>query len=77
MRHEPGKPTDRRGRRRREERRLFWTVAAFLVVVGGVVIALVYGPSAAGLGAVCLVSGAGILGLLWLVLRLFERLGES
>jgi hypothetical protein len=51
-------------------------VAAFLVVVGGIVIALVYGVPAAGLGLVCLLAGAGILGLLWLILLLIERLGE-
>jgi hypothetical protein len=52
-------------------------VAAFLVVVGGIVIALVYGAPAAGLGLVCLLAGAGILGLLWLILLLIERLGDG
>ena len=77
MRQDDSKPTDRRAQRRREQRRLFWVVAAFLVVAGGVTIAVVYGPSAAGLGAVCLLGGAGVLGLLWLILLLFERLGGS
>ena len=77
MTDDSGKPTDLRARRRREQRRLFWIVAVFLVVVGGIGIAVVYGPSAAGLGAVCLLSGASVLGLLWLVLYLFERLGKS
>lgn len=76
MGSEPGEPTDRRGTRRREQRRLFWIVVAFLVVVGGAVIALVYGPPAAGLGLVCLVSGAGVIGLLWLILALMERFSE-
>ena len=70
------RPTDLRGRRRREQRRLFWIVVAFLVVVGGLAIALVHGSPAAILGMVCLLGGAGVLGLLWLVLLLIERLAE-
>jgi len=73
---DPGKPTDRRTRRQREQRRLFWVVAAFLVVGGGIAIALVYGPRAVALGATCLLAGAGVLGLLWIVLLLIERLAE-
>jgi len=69
-------PTDLRGRRRREQRRLFWIVAVFLVVVGGIAIALVYGLPSAMLGLVCLLTGAGILGLLWLILLLIERLAQ-
>ena len=53
------------------------SVAVFLVVVGGITIALVYGPPAAGLGLVCLLAGAGVLGLLWLVLLAIERLAEE
>ena len=68
------RPTDRRAQRRREQRRLFWIVVAFLVVVGGIAIALVYGPQAAVLGLVCLLAGAGVLGLLWLLLTLMEKL---
>jgi Na+/proline symporter len=70
------RPTDLRAQRRREQRRLFWIVAVFLVVVGGIAIALVYGPPAAMLGLVCLLAGAGVLGLLWLVLLVIERLAE-
>jgi heme A synthase len=68
---------DEGGRRRREQRRLFWAVVAFLVVVGSVVIALVYGFRAAALGLACLLSGSGLLGLLWLVLLLIERLSRA
>jgi len=68
---------NRAERRRREQRRLFWTVVAFLVVVGSVIIALVYGPRAAALGLACLLSGSGLLGLLWLVLLLIERLSKE
>ena len=76
MKGDANRPTDLRARRRREQRRLFWIVAAFLVVVGGIAIALVYGPEAVVLGLVCLLAGAGILGLLWLFLTLIERLGK-
>jgi type IV secretory pathway TrbD component len=69
-----GKPTDLRARRQREQRRLFWVVAAFLVVGGSITIALVYGLPAAALGLGCLLAGAGVLGLLWLILLLIERL---
>ena len=73
MKDSSGKPTNMRARRRREQRRLFWAVVAFLVVVGSITIALVYGPQAAALGLGCLLAGAGVLGLLWLILLLIER----
>ena len=76
MKDDANRPTDLRARRRREQRRLFWVVAVFLVVVGGIAIALVYGPEAVVLGLVCLLAGAGLLGLLWLFLTLIERLGK-
>ncbi len=76
MKDSPGKPTDLRAQRRREQRRLFWTVVAFLVVGGSIAIALVYGLPAVVLGLVCLLAGAGVLGLLWLILLLIERLAQ-
>lgn len=76
MKNSPAKPTDLRAQRRREQRRLFWIVAAFLVIVGSITIALVYGPPAAVLGLGCLLAGAGILGLLWLILTAMERLSR-
>jgi hypothetical protein len=51
-------------------------VVAFLVVGGGVAIALTYGPRAVVLGVIALLAGAGMLGLLWLILLLIERLAE-
>ena len=69
----PRPPTDTRGDRRRLDRNLAWSVVIFLVGVGGVAIALVYGRSAAFLGALCLGAGAAIFGLLWLILTLMER----
>jgi fatty acid desaturase len=74
--NEEGQPTNRRAERRKEERRLLWAVLLFLVVGGGLVIALAYGPRAVALGVTCLLAGAGILGLLWLILRIIERMAE-
>ncbi len=66
-------PTDRRRERRRFDRNLFWAVVIFLVGVGGTLIALVFGLWQAAAGLVCLLAGAGIFGLLWLILSLMER----
>ncbi len=73
MKDSLGQPTNLRAQRKREQRRLFWIVAVFLVVVGSISIGLAYGPSAAVLGMGCLLTGAGVLGLLWLILTLIER----
>ena len=73
MKNRADRPTDLRGQRRREQRRLFWIVAAFLVVGGSVAIGLIYGTEAVPLGLTCLLAGAGLLGLLWLILTLLEK----
>lgn len=70
---EPLPPTDTRAIRRRTDRNLARAVVIMLVGVGGGAIALVYGPGAAALGLVCLLFGAGLFGLLWLILTLMER----
>lgn len=67
-------PIDMRRYRRREQQRLLWVVAGFLVVVGGLTIGLVYGLESVILGVVCLLAGAAVLVLLWLILNLLERL---
>jgi hypothetical protein len=72
----PGKlrsVTDLRAFRRREDRRLMLVIMAFLVVVGGATIGVVYGWQTAMTGAVCLLGGAAVIGLLWLILFLVER----
>ena len=74
MKDSTDRPAEPRAQRQREQRRLFWVVAAFLVIGGGITIALVYGPQAAALGLGCLLAGIGILGLLWLILTLMEKL---
>jgi hypothetical protein len=69
-------PTDYRGNRRKSDRNLAWAVVIFLVGGGGTAIALVYGGGAAALGLVCLLAGAGLFGLLWLILTLMGRWTE-
>ena len=66
-------PTDYRAQRRRNERNLALAIVIMLVGVGGALIALIYGGGAAALGLVCLLGGAGLFGLLWLILTLMER----
>jgi hypothetical protein len=48
-----------------------------LVVVGGGLVWLLYGPAAAITAASCFVAVAGIIGLLWLILRLLEAWAGS
>ncbi len=62
--------------RRKTDRNLALAVVIFLVGVGGALIALIYGGGAAVLGLVCLLSGAGVFGLVWLILTLIERWAE-
>ena len=73
---EEGRPTNWRAQRRKEQRRLLWAVLIFLVLGGGAAIALAYGSRAVALGGICLLAGVGILGLLWLILLVIERLAD-
>jgi len=52
---------------------LFLVVIGFLIVVGGAIIGLAYGSRAIALGATCLLAGAGLLVLIWVLLRVVER----
>jgi hypothetical protein len=60
-----------RHRRQTQARLLFGGLAAVAIVGGGLVWAL-YGLSAAVMAVICLLSAAGVLGLLWLILTLLE-----
>ncbi len=74
----PARPaTDTRGFRRKTDRNLALAVVIFLVGVGGALIALIYGGGAAILGITCLLAGAGVFGLVWLILTLMERWTEE
>jgi fatty acid desaturase len=75
-RRRPDGPFDMRQYRRREQRRLLWIVGAFLVIVGGMAIGLVYGLRSVVPGVICLLAGAAVLALLWLILGLLEQLAE-
>ena len=68
-----GTPTDYRGTRRRQEKSLLYLVIFVLVVVGTGLIGLIWGMNAAFLGAVCLVSGAILIGGLWLLLSVLQK----
>lgn len=74
MRKGPHKPTDMRAYRRQTERRLAVAVILALVLIGSVVIGLVYGWPAVFTGLLCLLPGAGVFLLLWIVLSVIERL---
>jgi hypothetical protein len=72
-RDSPRPPTDYRAFRRRTDRNVALAVVLSLVGGGGTAIALVYGGGAAILGLACLLAGAGLLGVVWLILTLLER----
>ncbi len=69
----PRPPIDTRAFRRKTDRNLALSVVIFLVGVGGVLITLIYGAGPAVLGIACLLAGAAVFGLLWLILTLMER----
>ena len=77
MSSDSNEPTDLRTYRRQTERRLTLAVVLFLVLVGGGLIGLIYGPGAALMGISCLLLGAGVIGLLFVILTLMERWAES
>jgi hypothetical protein len=54
-------------------RRLLWLVLFVLVIVGGGLIWVIYGTSAAALGLACLLVGAGVIGLLWIIFTLLGK----
>jgi protein-S-isoprenylcysteine O-methyltransferase Ste14 len=70
-------PTDLRKISRDNQRRLFGAVLLVLVGVGGGLIALTYGAPAGLLGVLCLLAGAGVLGLLWLIFTLLGHWANS
>jgi len=77
MPEDPHKPTDMRAYRRQTERRLAIAVILALVLIGSVVIGLVYGWPAVFTGLLCLLPGAGVFLLLWIVLSVIERLSRD
>jgi hypothetical protein len=66
-------PTNTRNLANHLERGLAGWVIFFLVVVGCAAIAVVYGGQSALVGVICLAAGAGMFGLLYLILTLMGR----
>jgi protein-S-isoprenylcysteine O-methyltransferase Ste14 len=66
-------PTNLRRIRREMNRRLLGLVLFVLVIVGGGLIALLFGPPAGALALLCLLAGAALIGLLWLVFTLLGK----
>jgi len=77
MGQKSNKPTDMRAYRRQTERRLVIAIVFVLVLAGSVVIGLVYGWPAVFSGLLCLLPGAGVFLLLWIVLTVIERLSRD
>lgn len=73
----PHKSTDLRAYRRQTERRLVIAIVFMLILVGSIVIGLVYGWPAVFTGLLCLLPGAGVFLLLWIVLSVIERLSRD
>ena len=68
-------PTDPRRHQRETERNLIIGAAVIFVVVGGGLIYLFYGGGAMFSGVFCLGGAVLIFALLYLILKLFERIG--
>jgi hypothetical protein len=66
-------PTDLRRQRAQLYRQLTILTVLVLVVVGGGLITLFYGAPAGLLGVLCLLTGAAVIGLIWLVFTLIGR----
>ena len=73
----PRPPTDLRRQRAEFNRRLLGLVLFVLVIVGGALIAVLYGPQAGVLAVACLLGGAGVIGLLWLIFTLIGKAVNS
>lgn len=58
------------------ERRLVVGFALLLLLVGDGLILFIYGPAAAVSGLLCILAGLALLGLLWLLMWLIDRLSR-
>lgn len=66
-------PTDYRRLHKQTERRLLLAAVFFLVIVGGGLIGVVFGPVEMLASLPCLLSGAGLILGLFLLLVIIER----
>ncbi len=69
----PRAPTNIRKLRDDLNKRLLWLVLFVLVIVGSGLVALIYSPSAAVFSLMCLLVGAGVIGLLWGIFTLIGK----
>ena len=70
-------PTNYRATRHRQERTLLFLVIFVLLVIGTGLIGLIWGVRSAVLGGLCLLSGAVLIGGLWLLLSLIQKWVED
>ena len=68
-------PTDPRKHQRETERNMLIGAAVILLIVGGGLIFVLYGAGSGFSGVLCLGGAVAILGLLYGVVKLFEKLG--
>ena len=66
-------PTNMRRYRRESDRKFLYLVIFTLVVVGGGLIALIYGPGAILTALPCLLAGAALIVVPWLILTAAEK----
>jgi hypothetical protein len=66
-------PTNMRRYRRESDRKFLYLVIFTLVVVGGTLIALIYGPGALLTALPCLLAGAALILVPWLILTAAEK----
>jgi uncharacterized membrane protein len=67
-------PTDYRKTRRKQDRTLLVLVLVVLVVGGTGLIGLIWGVGQAVQGGLCLLAGGALIGGLWLLLSLVEKM---
>ncbi len=66
-------PMDLRRLRRENDRRMLFLVLFVLVGIGTILTAVAYGPGPAAVALLCLMAGAGAIGLLWLIFSVIGR----
>ena len=73
MSEDDRKSTNMRDYRRRSDRKYLVLVVITLVVVGGLLIALIFGVESLLTALPCLLAGAGLILIPWLVLEGLQR----
>ena len=66
-------PTNTRRERREADRKYLYLVIFTLVVVGGFLIAVIYGPETLLTALPCLIAGAAMILIPWLVLSALQK----